>query len=1038
MRDNMVEAAVSIIVPIYNVQRPLLEACLDSLVKQTLRKEEYEIILVDDCSTDGDTIAVITAFTEVASNIKLVRHRENRGLNEARRSGVKAASGDYVLFVDGDDILARDAAENLQIRALQTGADLVTAPIFRWISGTKSYSPWQVTTGPLPSDYVARLKALFSGEHSFTMCGRLFKREILSDDIFDLPPRLVHEDVSTFARIVFKVRNVAHISRPVYYYVATETGLTSFSCFTTRNIDGMFCTIYDWIENARRHGMLEELSATMPYGVGRFVNLLVIRCVLCESLDDDKVKMLNIINEKYRALPLCRPDFSLPGTDLLGYLHADNVAGRPTQLQEAIKQNFPRGVPALPNDKTRLEYSLVPTEIARRLKDKVVFICQVDYQLRNAATLAYELRLWGQSCVILDNSAFVAGGRRQLPPEEDKIFQSMERIKVTKPPYRPDWLSTAKLVITFNDFNDDFREALEYRHRLGLPSVCMVEGINDFLRVDSKGHHQLPYRRCDYVFLAGRDDEKYFEDRQTYVIGLPIIESLATKVPIFPDKPFAVLNVNFTYGVLEEAREQFIAKAKNALAAAGYEWVITKHPMDRGDFRGYPVSNLTQYELIDRCSVFVSRFATGILEALAMGKPVIYFNPHNEKVEKFKSPLGAYEIATTEEELIRALKNVRKDIESGVNFRERALPFLERHTAYQPDGPSVTHRFIDAVTDILERHPGQKSAVADLFFERLHEQDPFRCVSPGTIVGDFERRHKAQLPEQKLIARYFGNRGNIMIDVGAAYGHSLDIYLGKGWTVHAFEPDSNNRQRLLDTWPSCPRLLVNEEAVCDKSGLTVPFFRSEESAGISSLFAFTPGHRQVGEVTTTTLTDYYRKAGLGHVDFLKVDTEGFDKFVLDGFPWENDKPEVVLVEFEDAKTIPLGYSAHELAETLIGRGYTVYVSEWLPIVRYGPAHDWRRLISYSPELELDATWGNMIGFLEDPGEEKLRSLARQTLKFSARPGRDTVYPTRHKRQPLPVQWYHRVLYRLAPYVLRKHPRLAMIYRKMRDKGLLPR
>ncbi|MCD6390767.1 MAG: FkbM family methyltransferase [Dehalococcoidia bacterium] len=460
--------------------------------------------------------------------------------------------------------------------------------------------------------------------------------------------------------------------------------------------------------------------------------------------------------------------------------------------------------------------------------------------------------------------------------------------------------------------------------------------------------------------------------------------------------------------------------------------------MDKGNLKGYPVSNLTQHELIDKCSVFVSRFATGILEALASGKPVIYFNPHNEKAEKFKSPLGAYEIATTEEELIRALKNVSNDIEAGVDFRARALPFLEWHTGYRPDGSSVTHRFAEAVAEILERDCEQQSAVADLFFQRLQEQEPFHCESPGTIIGDFDRRHKAQLPEEELIGRYFGDSGGIMIDVGAANGNSLDVYFGKGWTIHAFEPDSKNRQRLLDTWPSCSRLIVNEEAVCDKAGLKVPFYRSNESAGISGLSAFTAGHRQVGEVRTITLHDYYRKAGLRHVDFLKVDVEGFDKFVLDGFPWESDRPEVILVEFEDAKTTPLGYSAHELADTLIRRDYVVYVSEWLPVVCYGITHDWRRLVRYSTALELGKSWGNMIGFFDDPGADKLRSLARQTIKFSAQPGRDIVYFTRYKRRALPVQLYHRVLYRLAPYVLRKHPRLAMMYRKMRDRGLLPR
>lgn len=126
---------ISVIVPIYNVEQRLLGACLDSVVKQTLRREEYEIVLVDDCSTDKDTITVIDTFTKAAPNMKLVRHTENLGPNEARRSGVKAARGDYVFFVDGDDMLTRYAIESLHIKADETGAVLVTAPAFRWIRG---------------------------------------------------------------------------------------------------------------------------------------------------------------------------------------------------------------------------------------------------------------------------------------------------------------------------------------------------------------------------------------------------------------------------------------------------------------------------------------------------------------------------------------------------------------------------------------------------------------------------------------------------------------------------------------------------------------------------------------------------------------------------------------------------------------------------------------------------------------------------------------------------------------------------------------
>ena len=64
--------------------------------------------------------------------MKLVRRTENSGPNEALRFGVKTADGDYVLFLDGDDMLARDVVENLCMKADDTEADILTAPAFIW------------------------------------------------------------------------------------------------------------------------------------------------------------------------------------------------------------------------------------------------------------------------------------------------------------------------------------------------------------------------------------------------------------------------------------------------------------------------------------------------------------------------------------------------------------------------------------------------------------------------------------------------------------------------------------------------------------------------------------------------------------------------------------------------------------------------------------------------------------------------------------------------------------------------------------------
>lgn len=96
---------VSIVVPVYNVEA-YLKKCVDSLLAQDLRGDEYEIILVDDGSTDSCG-ALCDAFAADNENIRVI-HQQNRGLSGARNSGLAVAAGQYILFVDSDDFLNPD------------------------------------------------------------------------------------------------------------------------------------------------------------------------------------------------------------------------------------------------------------------------------------------------------------------------------------------------------------------------------------------------------------------------------------------------------------------------------------------------------------------------------------------------------------------------------------------------------------------------------------------------------------------------------------------------------------------------------------------------------------------------------------------------------------------------------------------------------------------------------------------------------------------------------------------------------------------
>lgn len=99
---------LSMIVPVYNTQDYLRE-CLDSLVAQTWA--DIEIICVDDGSTDASA-QILGEYGRLDERIQIIR-QENRGLSAARNAGLKAASGEYVGFVDSDDVLERTACERL-------------------------------------------------------------------------------------------------------------------------------------------------------------------------------------------------------------------------------------------------------------------------------------------------------------------------------------------------------------------------------------------------------------------------------------------------------------------------------------------------------------------------------------------------------------------------------------------------------------------------------------------------------------------------------------------------------------------------------------------------------------------------------------------------------------------------------------------------------------------------------------------------------------------------------------------------------------
>ena len=128
---------VSIIIPVYNVEK-YLERCLNSVVRQYFPKDKYEIICIDDGSTDN-SLQILENYAKQYPNIKIITPKKNKnssntkspGPGEARNIGIKNAKGKYVLFVDSDDFIALNSLEVLYNYAEKNNSEVVVFDFYR-------------------------------------------------------------------------------------------------------------------------------------------------------------------------------------------------------------------------------------------------------------------------------------------------------------------------------------------------------------------------------------------------------------------------------------------------------------------------------------------------------------------------------------------------------------------------------------------------------------------------------------------------------------------------------------------------------------------------------------------------------------------------------------------------------------------------------------------------------------------------------------------------------------------------------------------
>lgn len=219
---------ISVIVPVYNVER-YLDTCLDSLLSQTLGPSE--IVIVDDAATDG-SLQIAENYAKRDQRVKVVRHDRNRGLAAGRNTGIAAANGEFIAFVDSDDWVAPDYLERLYRTMLTFNADISACGRYY---AYETDSCVRLVADDAPKFANKRLSSMEAiramnsyASFDMSMWGKIFRRELF--DGIEFPEGKNSEDFFVCYRLLWKADGVAYDPRPLYFYRSRIGSISNGAC----------------------------------------------------------------------------------------------------------------------------------------------------------------------------------------------------------------------------------------------------------------------------------------------------------------------------------------------------------------------------------------------------------------------------------------------------------------------------------------------------------------------------------------------------------------------------------------------------------------------------------------------------------------------------------------------------------------------------------------------------------------------------------------------------------------------------------------
>jgi glycosyltransferase involved in cell wall biosynthesis len=293
---------LSVIVPVYNMEEQgKLSFCLDSLVNQTI--SDYEILAVDDASTDGSLRILRDYEARYPGKIRVISLPVNRRQGGAKNEGLKAAEGEWVGFIDSDDWVAPDYYEKLLQKARETGADLVGCDYSLVTAHTMEPGKRVAVNAP---DQTGRLDREKRGKlilRPGSMVVKIYRHSVIRENSLDFPEGIFYEDNCAGPVWSLYFTRFERVDEPLYYYyqhgVSTVHRISEASC-RDRLRAGVL--LY---EEFRKRGFLERYFPELEY---RFAELYYVN-TLFSYFNGVRRPKFSFLEEMKRGIRERFPDF---------------------------------------------------------------------------------------------------------------------------------------------------------------------------------------------------------------------------------------------------------------------------------------------------------------------------------------------------------------------------------------------------------------------------------------------------------------------------------------------------------------------------------------------------------------------------------------------------------------------------------------------------------------------------------------------------------------------------------------------------------